>query len=68
MATWKTVATKLGLMEAVSNERNFVESGLGLCKVCGSLKFNPQCTECRSTRWQSLLMGLNAEDTADVKG
>jgi len=66
MAAWKTAATRLGLMEAQTEERTFLESGLGLCKVCGSLKFNPKCTECRSTRWQSLLIGLNAEETADV--
>jgi hypothetical protein len=55
-------------VEAQPEQKSFLESGMGLCQACGSLKFNPNCPECRRSRWQSLLIGLNAEDTADVKG
>ncbi len=68
MATWKNVATKLGWVEQNPEQKTFLESGLGLCQSCGSLKFNPNCTECRRSRLQRLLIGLNAEETADVKG
>lgn len=68
MAIWKTFATKLGLLQPETGQQMFLASDIGLCQVCGSLKFNPECPECRQTRWQSLLIGLNAEDTADVHG
>lgn len=66
MAIWKSVAIKLGWVEPQPEQKAFLESGIGLCEACGSLKFNPNCPECRQSRWQSLLVGLNAEDTADV--
>jgi hypothetical protein len=66
MATLKTFATKLGLNEAWAEERLFLESGIGLCQTCGSLKFNPDCPECMQGRWQSLLLGINAEERTDA--
>ena len=68
MATWRSFAARVGWVEAQPEQKASLESGMGLCQACGSLKFNPNCTECRCTRWQTLLIGLNAEDTADVKG
>lgn len=68
MAIWTSFATKLGWVEPQPEQKAFLESGIGLCQACGSLKFNPNCPECRQSRWQSLLIGLNAEDTADVGG
>ena len=68
MAIWKTFATKLGLAQPETGQEVFLASDIGICQACGSLKFNPECPECRRARWQSLLIGLNAEDTADVHG
>jgi hypothetical protein len=68
MAVWKTFATKLGLLQPETGQQTFLASDIGLCLVCGSLKFNPECSECRRARWQSLLIGLDAEETADVQG
>ncbi len=68
MAIWTTFATKLGWVEPQSDAGPPMECEMDECSACGSLKFNPDCTECRTNRWQSLLIGLNAEDTADVKG
>ena len=66
MATWKSIATRLGLEEARPDERVFLESSIGLCRTCGSLKFNPDCAECTQGRWQSLFLGVNGEERADA--
>jgi hypothetical protein len=68
MAIWSTFATKLGWAEPKSEYQALAETEMEPCLACGSLKFNPECTECRTHRWMSLLVGLNAEETADVKG
>lgn len=31
------------------------------CRVCGSVKFNPMCSECREILEESLLLGVEAE-------
>ena len=65
MATLRSFATKLGLVEKPAEAQPFLDSKIGLCQTCGSLKFNPKCSECMQTRWQSLLMGVNAEEQAE---
>ena len=66
MAILKSFATKLGWVEARPEETTFLESGMGLCRTCGSLKFNPDCPDCTQSRWQSLLLGVNAEERTDA--
>jgi len=66
MSTWKTVATKLGLVKERPEEHLFLESNIGLCPTCGSLKFNPDCPECTQGRWQSLFLGVNGEERSEA--
>lgn len=65
MATLRNFATKLGLVEKPVETQPFFDSNIGLCQTCGALKFNPECPECTQARWQSLLMGVNAEEQAE---
>ncbi len=37
------------------------EKNVEPCRVCGSVKFNPMCPECREILEESLLLGVEAE-------
>jgi hypothetical protein len=37
------------------------EKAVEACRVCGSVRFNPMCAECREVLEESLLLGVEAE-------